>query len=43
MVLLIILCVNVLVGYYEIGGSSWFSWVAWLCGLIGGMRIITSV
>jgi len=30
LVLLIILCVNVLVGYYEMGGPSSFSWVAWL-------------
>jgi len=26
---------------YVIGGHSWFSWVAWLWSLSGGMRIIT--
>jgi len=28
---------------YMIGGFSWFVWVAWLCSLSGGLRIITCV
>ena len=28
---------------YVIGDFSWFVWVAWLCSLSGGLRIITCV
>jgi len=28
---------------YVIGGFSWLVWVAWLCSLSGGLRIITCV